>query len=140
MPLEEFKARYCRAVEEAYYKGNLAPIDELYDPDVIIHQPPFPDIEGLAAYKQNILASRQAFTDIRFNWEEMVGEGNTIAFRSTWRMKHTGVSPKISVPPTGKEVVMKGGLFIHLKNDRIFEIFEYKEYLGLFRQLGVILT
>ena len=56
MPLEEIKARYCRAVEEAYYKGNLDPINELYDSDVIIHQPPFPDIEGLEAYKQNMFA------------------------------------------------------------------------------------
>jgi predicted ester cyclase len=138
LDIKELAQKYTKAVEEAYYRGNLDPVDDLYHTDVVIHQPPFPDIVGLEAYKQNIMAARQAFTDIRFNWEEMVGEGKTMAFRSTWHMKHTGVSAKLPVPPTGKEVVMKGGLFISVRNGRIIEIFEYKDYLGLFRQLGVI--
>ena len=138
MVLEDFKAKYCRAVEEAYCRGNVDAVDKLYAPDVIIHQPPFPDIIGLDAYKQHILDSRKAYTDIRFEWEEMIGEGNTMAFRSTWYMKHTGESQRIPVPPTGQEVVMKGGLFVHLKDDRIIEVFEYKEYLGFLQRLGVI--
>ena len=137
MSLEEFKARYCRALEEAYYEGNLDALDELYAPDVIIHRPPHPDIRGLSEYKQHILTARQAYTDIRFDWEEMVGEGDTVALRSTWRMKHTGESAAVPVPPTGKEVVMRGGLFIHLDNGKGVEVFEYKDYLGLLQQLGV---
>jgi predicted ester cyclase len=138
MALEEFKDKYRGAVEEAYYKGNVDAMDKLYVPDVIIHQPPFPDINGLGAYKQHILDARQAYTDIHFEWEEMIGEGNTMAFRSSWHMKHTGVSQKIPVPPTGQEVVMKGCFFVHLKGDRIIEVFEYKEYLGFLQRLGVI--
>ncbi len=138
MSLKEFKVKYRWAIEKAYYEGNVAALDELYIPDVIVHQTPFPDIKGLAAYKQYILGARQTYSDINFDWEEMVAEGNTLAFWSTWRMKHTGVSPKMPVPPTGKEVVMKGGLFVHLKDGKITEIFEYKDYLGLFQQLGVM--
>jgi hypothetical protein len=33
---------------------------------------------------------------------------------------------------------MKGGLFAHLKGDRVIEVFEYKNYLGFLQQLGVI--
>ena len=138
MVLEEFKATYCRAIEESYCRGNTDTIDNLYSPDIVIHQPPFPDINGLKEYKQHVLDTRQAYSDIRFEWDEMIGEGNTMAFRSRWYMKHTGVSPRIPVPPTGEEVVMKGALFIHLKDDKIIEVFEYKEYLGMLRQLGVI--
>ena len=138
MSLKEFKAKYRWAVEESYHRGNVDALDKLYEPNAIIHQPPFPDIKGLGAYKQHILEARQAYTDIHFNWEEMVGEGNTMAFRSTWYMKHTGVSKKVPVQPTGKEVVMRGGFFLHLKNGRIVEVFEYKEYLGFLQQLGVM--
>jgi predicted ester cyclase len=137
MSLKEFKAKYRWAVEEAYYKGNVDAMDELYIPDGIIHRHPFPDIKGLEAYKQYILAAREGFTNIRFDFEEMIGEGNTMAFRCTWRMKHTGVSPTLPVPPTGKEVVMKGGFFVHLKNSKIAEVFEYKDYLGLLQQFGI---
>ncbi|MDY6917550.1 MAG: ester cyclase [Chloroflexota bacterium] len=137
MSLEEFKARYRSALEEAYYRGNLEALDELYAPDVVIHRPPQPDVKGLTEYKQHVLAARQAYTDIQFDWEEMIGEGNTVALRSTWRMKHTGESPALPVPPTGKEVVMRGGLFIHLKDGKGVEVFEYKDYLGLLQQFGV---
>lgn len=138
MSIKEFKAKYRQAVEEAYYKGNFDPLDELYLPGVIIHQAPFPDTNGLEEYKNSILMNRQAFTDIHFNWEEMLGEGNAMAFRATWHMKHTGVSPKIPISPTGKEIVMKAGLFIYLRDGKIAEVFEYKDYLGLMKQLGVM--
>jgi predicted ester cyclase len=138
MSLKEFKAKYRRAAEEAYHKGNVDILDELNMPDVIIHQPPFPDIKGLSEYKQSVLAARRAFTDIHFDWEEMIGEGNVMAFRASWHMKHTGVSPKIPISPSGKEIVMKAGLFIDLKNGKIAEVFEYKDYLGLLKQLGVM--
>ena len=53
-------------------------------------------------------------------------------------MKHTGISTKIPVSPTGKEVVMKGGLFFSLNKGKIVEVFEYKNYLGYLQQLGVV--
>lgn len=92
----------------------------------------------MGAYKQYIREARQAYTDVHFDWEEMIGEGNTVALRSTWRVKRTGVSPKVPVPLTGKQVVMSGGFFVHLKNGKIVEVFEYKEYLGFLQQLGVM--
>ena len=138
MSLEELKAKYTWGMEEAYYRGNVDALDKLYAPDAIIHQSPFPDIKGLGAYKQYILEARQAYTDIRFDWEEMIGEGSTIALRATWHMRHTGVSPKVPVPPTGKELVMRGGFFVHLKNGKIVEVFEYKDYLSFLQQLGAI--
>jgi predicted ester cyclase len=138
MSLEEFKAKYRRAVEEAWLKGNVDAMDEVLAPDVITHLPPFTDIKGSDSVKQAQLTTRQAYTDIRFDWDEMIGEGNTVACRWTMRMKHTGVSPMFPVPPTGKELVLKGGWFLHLKNDKIVEVFGYDDYLGLHQQLGIV--
>lgn len=75
MSLKEFKAKYRRAVEEAYYRGNVDAMDELYVPDSIIHRPPFPDIKRLEAYKQYILAARQGYTDIEICAEHDQGQG-----------------------------------------------------------------
>ncbi len=124
--------------EEAWCKGNLDALDEAFAPDVIWHAPPFPDLKGLEAYKQHILAARQAFTDIQFDWEEMVGEGNTIACRYTMRMKHTGVVSKFPAPPTGKELALRGSTFLHLKKGKVVEQFDYNDYLGLAQQLGLV--
>jgi predicted ester cyclase len=138
MSLKELMAKGRWATEEAWCKSNLDALDEIFAPDFIIHAPSFPDIKGLEAYKQYILTARQAFTNIRFDWEEMIGEGNTIACRYTMRMKHTGVSPRFPVPPTGKELVLKGCAFLHLKNGKAVEEFQYNDYLGVFQQLGLV--
>jgi len=138
MSLKEFMAKYRWAVEEAWLKGNVAAMDEVLAPDVITHLSPFPDLKGAEAVKQSQLAVRQAYTDIRFDWDEMIGVGNTMACRWTMRMKHTGVSPMFPVPPTGKELVLKGGWFLHLKGGKIVEVFGYDDYLGLLQQLGVV--
>ena len=138
METKELKVKYRLAVEEAYYKGNVDALDEIYLSDVIIHQPPYPDIKGLREYKQAIIAARQAFSGIHFDWEETICEGDVMAIRATWHMKHTGISPKIPVSPTDKEVVMRGSLFFNLKKGKIVEVFEYKDYLGFLKQLGVV--
>ena len=67
MSLKELKDKIRWAKEEAVIKGNLDALDEVYTPDGIIHRPPFPDIKGLEAYKQYILAARQAYTNIQFD-------------------------------------------------------------------------
>jgi predicted ester cyclase len=136
MSLKEFKAKYRWATEEVF-KGNVDAVDEVCASDVIRHRPPFPDIKGAEAIKRYYLEIRQAYTDIRFDWEEIIAEGDTLAAHGTFRMKHTGVSPTLRVPPTGKEVVFKACSFSNLKNGKIVEQFEFVDYLGLLQQLGV---
>jgi predicted ester cyclase len=138
MSLEELKTKYRWAKEEAVINGNLDALDEVYDPDVAIHRPPFTDIKGLEAYKQYYLAAGEAYSNIQLEWEEMIGEGNTLACRYTARVKHTGVWSTLPVPPTVKDLVIKACLFIHLKDGKIIEEFWYDDYLGLHQQLGIV--
>ena len=72
------------------------------------------------------------------DWDEMVVEGNTIAHRFTLHIKHTGHYPAIPVPPEGKEVVIKGSVFLHVKDGKIVEAFQYGDWLGMFQQLGIV--
>jgi predicted ester cyclase len=137
MSLEELKVKYRWSKEESVIRGNLDALDEVYAPSSIIHRPPFPDIKGLEAYKQYIITAREAYTNIQIEWEEMIGEGNTMACRYTARVKHTGVWSTLPVPPTVKDLVIKACLFAHLKNGKIFEEFWYDDYLGLHQQLGM---
>jgi predicted ester cyclase len=139
MTIKEIMERERWATEEAFIKGNFNAMDEeVFDPDVVFHIPPFPDIKGLETFKKFCLVARQLCTDIRWIWDEVIIEGNTAVQRFTLRGKHTGTTPVYSVPPTGKEVVLKGCAFYHLKNGKIVEFFEYSDYLGFFQQLGII--
>ncbi len=113
-------------------------LDAVYAADYVSHKPPFPDTVGLEAVKQSIAATRPAYSDIRGDYTDWVAEGDTIAYRYTMRMKHTGTSPAFPVPPTGKEVTLQGCVVVHVKDGKVIEEWEYSDYLGFLMQLGVV--
>jgi predicted ester cyclase len=134
----DFKERFLKAKAEAWYKGNLDALDDVDDPAIVIHQPPTPDMVGREAHKQYIAGTRQAFSDYRQEWADVITEGGIMAARYIAHMKHTGPSPMIPVPPTGKELTVSAAMFFHIKNDRIVEMFVYLDNLSLMQQLGVL--
>ena len=71
-------------------------------------------------------------------YEEMISEGNSIAYRYSWRAKHTGQSSSLPIPPSGKEVTLGGCVVVQLADGKIIEEFEYSDYLGFLQQLGVV--
>lgn len=138
MSLEELKAKIRWAGEEAWLKGNLNALDEVYAADYVWHRPPFPDVRGLEAVKESVAGIRSAYSDIQIAYEETISEGNSIAYRYTWRAKHTGQSPTLPIPPTGKEVTLQGCVVVHVAGGKVIEEFEYSDYLGFLQQLGVV--
>ena len=138
MDIKELAAKDTKIMTEAFVKGNMERFDETHAKDVISHMPPFPDVKGGEAYKQFITEMHQAFTITQVSWDETITQGNTIAHRFTMRMKHTGEYPAIPVPPTGKEVVITGGAFLHVKDGKIAEVFQYGDWLGMMQQLGAV--
>jgi hypothetical protein len=137
MKTQELVTKMRLAVEESA-KGNVNLLDEIHDPDIVIHLPPFPDLKGLKAEKQARLNAWLGFSGLKTDWEESCISGDTIIERYTVRVKHTGVSPQNPLPPTGKEVILKGCYFAHQKNGKIDEIFEYDDWLGFYQQLGIV--
>jgi predicted ester cyclase len=137
MGTKEAFAKIRYALEEAA-RGNTAPLDEIHDPNIIYHLYPFPDIKGLQAEKQSRVGAWTGFSDMHTDWEEAVSEGDTIIVRYTVRVKHTGVNPQFPVPPTGKEVLLRGCFFSRQKNGKAVEVFEYDDWLGFLQQLGAV--
>jgi len=138
MTMEEMKAKIEWAGREAWLKGNLDAFDEVYAEDYTWHRPPFPDISGLAAVKESVAGMREAYTDLEFSYDEMIAEGDSIAYRYTFRGRHTGQSPSLPIPPTGKEVTLVGNIVVHVVDGKIVEEFEHSDYLGFLQQLGVV--
>jgi predicted ester cyclase len=135
---KEIMARERWATEEAFVKGNMDALDEVFAPDAVFHVLPLPDFKGLKAFKQFATALGQGFTAPRWNWDEVIIEGNTAVQRYTVRMKQTGTNPMFPVPPTGKELVIKGCVVYHLKNGKVVEFFEHSDFMGLLQQLGIV--
>lgn len=138
MSLEELKTKIRWAGEEAWLKGNVDALDEVYAADYVWHRPPLPDLKGLEAAKQSVAGTRQGYSDIQTTYEEWISEGDSIAYRWTWQAKHTGQSPTLPIPPTGKQVILKGCTVVHIVDGKVIEEFEYADYLGFLQQLGVV--
>jgi predicted ester cyclase len=88
--------------------------------------------------RQGLYAQLQAFSDLRWDSDEIITEGNSMVWRYTLYLKHTGNSPSFPIPPTGKELSYKGCDVFHINGDKVEEIFGYRDYLGAMQQLGVI--
>ena len=137
MSAEELKAKISHAMDEAYNKGNLQLVDDTVAPNLVYHNRPFPDVLGCDGYKQYIAGLRAAYSDLHITFDEIIGEGNTTVARWTLRGVHTGQSPSVRIPPTGKQVTLTGCLFSHWENGRVIEHWNHVDYLGMLQQLGI---
>jgi steroid delta-isomerase-like uncharacterized protein len=138
MLIEELKTKIRWANREVWVKGNLDAMDELYHADCVLHSPPLPDVRGLDAVKEHVAGIRSAYSDAQITYAEMLGEGNRIVYRYTWRARHTGQSQTLPIPPTGKEVGMAKCVAVRIVDGQIAEEFEYADYMGFLQQLGVV--
>ncbi|MDF1512678.1 MAG: ester cyclase [Anaerolineae bacterium] len=136
--LEQLKNRIIWAGEQAWVKGNLDAFDEVYAEDYLWHRPPFQDISGLVALKESVSGMRSAYSNIQITYDEMIGEGTTIAYRYTFKGKHTGISPSLPIPPTNKPVTLQGCVLVHISDSKIVEEFECSDYLGFLQQIDVV--
>ena len=138
MATNEFWDKALLSVQEAFSKGKLDTLDEFYSPDVVFNNPAFPPFNGLNTFKQVVLGTRNSFFDIWYEDEEMIINGDNLAARFTIHAKTAGPLDWLPVDniPIGKEVYWKAVVFCHAKNDKIVEVIEVSNYLGLIQQLA----
>ena len=131
MNTKDFAEKFIKAEDEAWLKGNVDALNAVDDPNVIYHlMPAMPDIVGLEAHKQYIVAARKAFTDMKFEWKYLTGEGNLFAVFYTSHMMFTGEFPGLP-PPTGKEVTMSEICLCRTKKGKIVEVWMAGAATGL---------
>jgi predicted ester cyclase len=135
---DEAKGIVRAALEMAYNQGHLKALDRIYAPCIRYHRPPLADMEGLEALKEFIADIRSAFSNVQLAIDEVTLEGEVLAGRWTFRGTHTGRSPSMPVPPTGRGVTVTGCCMAHWTGGRIDEEWVYSDWLGLFQQLGVV--
>ncbi len=135
---EENKALIQRFVEEAFNKGNVDVSDEVYSPTFVSHEPTGP-VERSPEYVKNFVNTYlSAFPDGRTTIEDMVAEGERMAYRWTYRGTHQG--ELMGVPPTGREVRVTGITIDRISGAKIEEEWNNFDQLGLLQQLGVVPT
>jgi len=131
----ENKALVERWFEEVWNKGRSEAVDEMMAPDAVAHGLG-PDLVGPAAFKTFHTAFRTAFPDVRVHMEELIAEGDRVAYRLTASGTHDGDG--LGFPATCRScsfVVMGSARIV---DGKIVEGWNLIDELGMRTQLGVI--
>jgi len=103
----ENKAIVRRLFEEVINKGNLAVVDEIIAPNLVLHDPTVPGLPGgLEGAKQIATMVRTGFPDVHYTIEDIIAEGDRVVVRFTFRGNHKGDFRGIT--PTGEQVTVTG--------------------------------
>jgi steroid delta-isomerase-like uncharacterized protein len=135
MPAEQNKAIVRRWVEGGWNGGNLDLVDEFYADDYILHDPAMP-VHGREGFKQYVTMYRSVFPDLRFALEDVIAEGDTVAWRITARGTHQGAL--MGIPPTNKPVAISAIIISRFVDSKWTEDWISIDMLGMLQQIGAI--
>jgi len=134
MSAEENKASVRRMAEEVFNKGSMSIVPELITHDYVYNSP-FGEFKGPLGFMLFTAMMRNAFPDIHMAIDDMIGEGNKVAVRLSWRGTFTGKFGDIE--PTGKSINMSTAYFYRYKNGKGVEATHYTDMLTFYQQLGI---
>lgn len=109
--------------------------EELLGPGFIYHVPESPPLD-LKATKQRAAMFIASFSDARHFLEDMVAEGDRVAFRSRLEMTHTGEFMGVAGSDAQISVIEMG--FMRVANGMITEMWGLLDTMGLMKQVGLM--
>jgi steroid delta-isomerase-like uncharacterized protein len=131
---EQNKAVVRKVIEEAFNRGNVKVLDELYAPSYREHQFGMPpNMEG---FKASVLGLRAAFPDLKLTIEEMSVEGDKVWIRMTARGTHGGQF--MGVPPTGRKMEIAVFDMCRLEDGRITDHWGVPDRFAMMHQIGAL--
>ncbi len=125
----------ARKFIELSMAGDEMGLENLLDSRAVFHHAGMPDLNW-QRYRQMDQENRKGFPDYRWTIDELIGEGDYIVARTTWRGTHRGQWQNIS--PSNKQVIMPMVLVYRLTNGKISEMWAEYDMLNLMVQIGAV--
>ena len=135
MSPEENKAVVRRFFDEFANKGDSSVIDEIYSPQFVMHVVDGPSV-GVDSARRGYPSFRDAFPDVKYTIEDMIAEGDMVAFRMTIEGTHLGRF--MNVAPTGRKIRYSRFGIIRLEHGKWAEGWVLTNQMSLLQQLGAI--
>lgn len=136
----------AKAIGDVYVEArndvNLALLDEIYAPDVVVHDCSSPeDIIGLDALKEYYSYTHKALPDLHATIDETIVKADKIIWVWTFTATHTGPfhTPLGDIPATGKKVQFSGVAIDRVDEGKMVEEWVYFNVLDFLQQLGFTL-
>ncbi len=132
--IEEQNKQIVLNVLQAWTKGDIEAIREIYSPDYVWH---FAG-EGILSLEDlidDIKWESAKYPDKTVSNEDLIGKGDKVISRYMIRGTHKG--DREGIPADGKKIEMEGILIDRIENGKIVETWEVSDLLSLFEQLGM---
>jgi steroid delta-isomerase-like uncharacterized protein len=133
---ERNKALVRRVVDEAWNRGNLEVVDEIFAPDYTEHILRPGQEPGIEGYKGRVLTTRAAFPDLVCDIRGPIAEYDRIALHYTLRGRHDGELGEI--PASGQRMSSDGMVFARFQDGRIVDRWQVHDDLTLLQQIGAL--
>ena len=115
MSTEHNKEIVHRFITEALSGRNVGLADEVLAPNYVNRMTG----GDLAAFKGMLTGMSTALSDVRFEIDDLVAEGDSVVAR--WKMEATHTGSLMGETPTGKRVSSRGLTYYRLVNGQIVE-------------------
>ena len=128
---------FVELLQEFFRTGEADLMDEVLAENVVQHisaQPP--QARSREGFKQLLPALPPAFPDVRFEVENVIAEGDMVAFRLVWTATHQG--DFFGIPPTGSRTTVSEMHMFRIADGKVVEHWCEWDALGLMQQLGAI--
>jgi steroid delta-isomerase-like uncharacterized protein len=131
------KELLTRFLREVWTEGDADAAGRYLAEAYTIHHDPGDPWHGrtldLAEYENRVRVSRAPFPDQRFEVQQLIAEGDSVAVTWLWTGTHRGDLP--GFPASGKPITMSGATVYSFDGDRITGHWQVTDRLGVFQQL-----
>lgn len=142
MSIEENKKLIRHFLDETNAAiGDINKMRSLYEKYCVssfIHHDPSRGDTNLEQRIQAAAMAFSAFPDAKYSADDIVAEGDKVCTRYTLRATHQ--QPFMGIPPTGKQIAVKGANMYRLEGKKVAEAWDFLDMLGMMVQLGVTMN
>ena len=135
MTSPEQNKQVIRQVFEFYNQQDIEKVEKLFSTKHIFFFPGAPPMDW-NSHKQFILGLSKAFPDLHFKIEDILAEGDKVAYRLTVNGTHKGEFQGIR--PTDKKVSFSSTGISNIVDGKVAEDWVDADIMGLMQQLGAI--
>jgi steroid delta-isomerase-like uncharacterized protein len=139
MSTEENKViarRFVEVLQEFFRTGDADLMDSVLADNVVQHISGLPSEaqSSREGFKKLLPALPQAFPDVLFEVEDLVAEGDKVAFRLIWSATHQGEF--FGIPASGARATVTEMHMFRIADGKVVERWGEWDALGLMQQLG----
>lgn len=116
--------------------GDLDAVDEVIHPEFVNHEAAAGRPGGPEGMRQTAEWLRATFSDLRFEEQDIVAEGDRVVVRVLFKGTHSG--ELMGIPATGKAFEIQQFHEYRVRDGKLAEHWACRDDVGLLRQLGVL--